>query len=490
MRIQVALVDDERSAREYISRMHLWHEDEFCLAICASGAQELLRELEDTAIEILLMDVSMPDVDGVALSAHIRQTYPQIDIIAISNYDDYDYVRQILRNGAKDYLLKHRLTEDVLRSSLQRLTEQRLRPSGESRNSYRQQLARFLSGAVSWPFPTDGSITVPCFGFAPTLNNLTAEQRESVTLGIEKAMEAESDENVRCTACHYMDDLFLLLLRFYDKNSRAAMEQKAHYLCENAKGHVKRAFSHPILLEVGPILLDQTTLPGYILHRVGQERQRRPGALPAVAAEQKAFLMAMIGQNETEAAQKTARSMLASVDRENSPVRFFLLRDILETAGNCEMEKRYALPSESELLEWLGSQTWQQVSECVCRIIGELTESRSQETAGGHSSVVRDAVNILNREYGKQLTLAQVAVRVGVSEAHLSRLFKKELRSSFNRYLNDLRMEHAKEMLLRGATLKEAAADTGYVQYTHFLRVFKQSVGITPKDYIRKIKNR
>ena len=96
----------------------------------------------------------------------------------------------------------------------------------------------------------------------------------------------------------------------------------------------------------------------------------------------------------------------------------------------------------------------------------------------------------MGREYGRQLTLSNVAARVGVSEAYLSRLFKRELNCSFNRYLTALRMEHAKEMLLRGMPLKEVAAETGYIQYTHFLRVFKQSVGITPKEYIRNSKNR
>ena len=289
--LQIAICDDENGdisiVQILISDCLLNSGIEYELSTFRTARSFLLSvNKEAYSPDILILDIVLDSASGIDIAKDLNHLLPHCQIIFISNYDDYDYVRQILRNGAKDYLLKHRLTEDVLRSSLQRLTEQRLRPSGESRNSYRQQLARFLSGAVSWPFPTDGSITVPCFGFAPTLNNLTAEQRESVTLGIEKAMESESDENVRCTACHYMDDLFLLLLRFYDKNSRAAMEQKAHYLCENAKGHVKRAFSHPILLEVGPILLDQTTLPGYILHRVGQERRSRK-LLPGAAGEKR-----------------------------------------------------------------------------------------------------------------------------------------------------------------------------------------------------------
>ena len=64
MRIQVALVDDEQSAREYISSMKLWHEGTFSLAICASGAENLLQCLNRTAVDILLMDVSMPDING------------------------------------------------------------------------------------------------------------------------------------------------------------------------------------------------------------------------------------------------------------------------------------------------------------------------------------------------------------------------------------------------------------------------------------------
>ena len=44
--------------------------------------------LKGTAVDILLMDVSMPETDGVSLSAKLKELYPQIDVVAISNYDD------------------------------------------------------------------------------------------------------------------------------------------------------------------------------------------------------------------------------------------------------------------------------------------------------------------------------------------------------------------------------------------------------------------
>ena len=66
----------------------------------------------------------MPEESGVRLSEYIAKNHPDVKMLAISSFDTYDYVREILKNGAFDYLLKHQLSADLLLSVLQKIESQ------------------------------------------------------------------------------------------------------------------------------------------------------------------------------------------------------------------------------------------------------------------------------------------------------------------------------------------------------------------------------
>ncbi|RAJ77282.1 DNA-binding NarL/FixJ family response regulator [Chitinophaga dinghuensis] len=67
----------------------------------------LLHYLEQETPDVLLMDIQMPDMDGIDLCKQVVRKYPGVKIIAFSSFDDSNYVKQIFRNGAKGYLLKN-----------------------------------------------------------------------------------------------------------------------------------------------------------------------------------------------------------------------------------------------------------------------------------------------------------------------------------------------------------------------------------------------
>ena len=76
MKYSVVLVDDEMVARAYIGGMRLWSEGEFVLVAQARNGEEALRYLEERHADILLMDVSMPGMNGVELSGAVRSRFP------------------------------------------------------------------------------------------------------------------------------------------------------------------------------------------------------------------------------------------------------------------------------------------------------------------------------------------------------------------------------------------------------------------------------
>ncbi|MBE3571712.1 MAG: PocR ligand-binding domain-containing protein [Moorella humiferrea] len=96
---------------------------------------------------------------------------------------------------------------------------------------------------------------------------------------------------------------------------------------------------------------------------------------------------------------------------------------------------------------------------------------------------VEKVVAYINAHYRESISLEDIAAIVGLSPAHLSRLFKREMGRTVIEYLTLVRIEAAKRMLREGKTLEEVAAATGFSEVTYFSRVFKRETGVTPGTY-------
>jgi DNA-binding NarL/FixJ family response regulator len=102
--IKIAIVDDHRMVRDGLSRL-LSDIKEYEVVISAQTGKELLQKL-DNNVHILLTDVSMPDMDGFALTPLVRKRFPNVKIIAISMYDNPEYIIKLFNLGVSGYLLK------------------------------------------------------------------------------------------------------------------------------------------------------------------------------------------------------------------------------------------------------------------------------------------------------------------------------------------------------------------------------------------------
>lgn len=98
--------------------------------------------------------------------------------------------------------------------------------------------------------------------------------------------------------------------------------------------------------------------------------------------------------------------------------------------------------------------------------------------------ILRKAIDYIHEHYNEPVTLNEVAENIYVSTFYISRMFKKELGKSFVDYLNDVRIEKAKE-LLRDVKYKtyEVAELVGIADAHYFSKLFKKYSGMTPSEY-------
>lgn len=101
-----------------------------------------------------------------------------------------------------------------------------------------------------------------------------------------------------------------------------------------------------------------------------------------------------------------------------------------------------------------------------------------------HKHIIYKAVTYINNNYSEKLTLEQVADSIFLSPTYFSKIFKQELGQNFSNYLNHVRVEKAKSLLLHdGISLVEVSGMIGFVDQSYFSKVFKKIVGMTPSEY-------
>ena len=103
--IRLLLVDDQTLVRQGLKILLESHDDLKVIAEAENG-REAVEKVESLSPEMVLMDVRMPEMDGVAATQLICQRFPQVKVLVLSTFDDDDYVNRAMQFGAMGYLLK------------------------------------------------------------------------------------------------------------------------------------------------------------------------------------------------------------------------------------------------------------------------------------------------------------------------------------------------------------------------------------------------
>src|ERR1041385_7795724 len=113
--IRLLLVDDHPVVRRGISSC-LAGEEHLTIVGEAANGLEALEKAREFLPDIILLDIEMPDMDGLAVVEALRKELPQIKVLILSVHVQIDYVRCILQSGARGYVLKDAAPEELVRA--------------------------------------------------------------------------------------------------------------------------------------------------------------------------------------------------------------------------------------------------------------------------------------------------------------------------------------------------------------------------------------
>ena len=121
--MKVFLVDDEIIIREGIRESFPWEDTPYSLVGEAPDGEMALPIIRDTNPDIVITDIKMPFMDGLELCRELKSQMPWIGIIVLSGYDEFEYARQCIKLGVREYLLKPINSAD-LREALDKVSAQ------------------------------------------------------------------------------------------------------------------------------------------------------------------------------------------------------------------------------------------------------------------------------------------------------------------------------------------------------------------------------
>ena len=133
---RVLIVDDDFLVRTYLKQMISWEAHGFYIIGDAKNGREALEILQKDGADILIADVSMPIMDGIELTRRVKKFSPSTHILILSCHDDFVYVKEAMKLGIDDYLLKNNLTEETLLDALNKISF-----AAEDKNSDIERLA-------------------------------------------------------------------------------------------------------------------------------------------------------------------------------------------------------------------------------------------------------------------------------------------------------------------------------------------------------------
>ena len=116
MIFHLMIVDDETTIRKGLTQVVNWEAIDCIIQDTASDGLEAIEKLKENPVDIIITDIRMPESDGLDLAKYVMEHYPEIKVIILTGYADFEYAKHAIKYNVSDFLLKPISIEQVVAS--------------------------------------------------------------------------------------------------------------------------------------------------------------------------------------------------------------------------------------------------------------------------------------------------------------------------------------------------------------------------------------
>lgn len=483
------IADDVYYARKAVEKMVLeWDGNSRILASCSDGS-EAAAQIERCVPDVLITDIRMPGADGLSLAALAQKRWPDMRIILVTGYAVFDYARQALSSGVCHYLLKPLKKEELfaalddLSLALTKNAEQTSHLADIRHSAESFLLTQYLaSGGTSGEVPRRNA-ALCADGFAVADVSAPGEKPQTLCAEVQRVF----GEGVEC----HVDVLHpgsTLLLLYAPQKGRPDVFQTAARAGLQAMTELMRERDQRVSLGVSAPMYGSAALP------LAYDQARRALCMRLAHPEQAVFAFGQMRSGEPLFTQEALRALQMQIQSGKwEEARALLEQRWKRAAGPSQLERSYqellgicyALgrgAGDSQDAGTVQRQLWsfesqEDLWQYLRGLVGAVRETPAE--SGNTADELRQ---FLEENYYCDLSLNELAAtKYYMNPNYLGRLFKAKTGKGFSRYLLEVRMRHAQELLgAGGLSIGEVASLVGYTSPSHFIQSFKKVYGDTP----------
>ena len=531
-KIKVFLVEDEVIIRSGVKKSINWEQEGYEFVGEASDGELAYPMILKEKPDILITDIRMPFMAGLELSRLVKKELPDIKILILSGYDEFEYAKKAIKIGVTEYLLKPisaaKLTEvlnAVAETIRQENEEKNLLETyfAEMReNTERDKMRLFeklLMGDLSMGEILEAgerfgmNLGASCYKIvlfkilANLENHVYAEQMVDACSSVEQA--ASMMEGVYVFQRGVEGWAFLLTAQ--DEKS---MEESAKILYQNLKQAMKnytqleyfggigstvprirslkqsfreadRAFAARFVEEANQIISQKEFEKSQM-----EEGLKMQGVVQI--GKSREMLQKFLSNGTREEVKAFSDAYISRIEEENirsTMVRQYVVIDVcIVILSFCErISSANRLQEEAEELQKMMQKihSLSEIKKYVVRLLNEAIELRDAESGRRYSDLIAAAKKEIENHYmTEEISLNTVAISVGMSPSYFSSIFSKEAGKTFVEYLTEVRIEKAKEFLMCSSMkTSEIGYEVGYKDPHYFSYIFKKVQGCSPKEY-------
>ncbi|MBS6196654.1 MAG: response regulator [Clostridiales bacterium] len=517
------LVDDDFLVRAYLKMLDSWERAGYEIIRDVQDGEEAWRYMEEEPIDVVVTDISMPVMDGIQLIRRIREAEKETYIIVLSCHDEFAYVKEAMKLGADEYILKNALDENSLFEMLQKAGKQiQARRENTSRKKQTRKLIQMgshtlkyhffngilsgtlkgtereekrLEAGIAGSFQNSAVITMFMYNWKEQSQIWTPLEAEEYSQtfrhGLVKRIESLLGEDGKDVEVIYPGaGVFCCFLDMSGMRRSAAMHQRLTDVAAVCFRYCKDE-PYPFGMGVSNICF-------------GEEGIRQ-------AYQQARETMKLSFYEEGEILYFDSQKQITSTLPKAAELLYERIEEIKKGGKQDELGalwKRVLEESKKNrtdgkiLIQWLkrldqkGEISRSQEEYGSIWSIGRLEKAAEKypqelfrnrvKIPAGVSVTVKYAVEFLHDHYRESISLQDAAEAAGVNPAYLSYLFKQEMKIGFSNYLQELRLECAKNLLsTTNDKIKDVARQAGFNDYHYFSKTFKKLCGMSPADYRR-----
>jgi len=529
---KVFLVEDEIVVREGIRNNIPWDQTPYSLVGEASDGEMALSMIQDIKPDILITDIRMPFMDGLALSRIVKKTLPWIKIIILSGHDEFEYAREAISLGVEEYLLKPVSSQEMqkaLNKIAKRIDDEKEellnieKLKAQVRSSTDTLRDRWLLDFVNGRIPAAQAIEQGReFGIdllARSYNVIEAgivssDAKERQLIPVNIIFKSILEKYANCVWFQEDERRFVILLKempVSEEKTAESVEELAYTIAQALKYEVERNTEYKLIIGIGPqaerigeVAKSRSTAKKIVDHCKSEgllliadisllphdETGFDPSSLLSIDGDIFLTRLKYASKKDIDSIMQEYIKALGDNFGENQMLVFFIFGEIIVAAskivealgGDIRKIAPYSLKQED--IQYIAGSR-EVFLQKVHSLLSAVIEYRDAHTSGRYQAVIVKAREYIDLNFSSaDISLYSTAEHVGISPNHLSTVFAQETGENFIEYLTRVRIDKAKQ-LLSDTSMKSAdiTYEAGFSDPHYFSYIFKKNTGLSPREY-------